>query len=799
METDSETSTFNAINPATGEAVSLALQELWLTGRVLPVGAALQVRHIFKCAEKKPVEVVYSFGLPRDAALRRFHIVGKGFSVASDLKPTEEAAKDYEAGIQAGRLSTLARQYRDGVVNLNVGNVRPDEVVAVYLEILAGVDRRDDSLRLRFPFTLSPTYHAKARAIEAAPGVGEMELPEEFGDVILPPWMKDGKDLHAVGFDLAIALPRPPAEIGSPSHSIAVTNGTDGVSHVRLAPAKDIPDRDLVLDVRTAGNLSGLTGGVGKDGKGHFAVVVPSTDFGKAQTGPCRIVFVVDRSGSMRGPAMAQAKQAVNACLGALSPEESFGIVAFDDHVEHMADHLLKGDAAGRDAAKRFLESVDARGGTELAAGFGAGASLLGKDGGDMLVLTDGQVSGTDEILAKARAAGIRIHCLGIGGASQDRFLTLLSRETGGVSRFLTPRERVDMAAVELFSSIGKPVATGLRVEVDASSGIRIDPEPPSTVFAGSPVVLFAEARGRKPATIGLTWEADGGRKRLEVPCKLQAGGDAEAVLLLQGARLITDMEARMVTSDVDRAVAKREAARQRKALEELSARYGLASQAMSLVAVVKRKGDKAGEVPKTLVVPVGMPQDTAFGAYFDSAIASAAHNVDYCLAEPESAPPVSGHARRASPLSSGTGVHFAAGEGPEPKLMRKIPEPKFMRKKEDDSYDLLLQLAVRIEPDGGMPGRSVEDRWFATAVALIFFAAHGHTARSGIFRMHAQRLLAFLKAAPSTAADIERQSIVELAESGFASSGDWTRLARRLLSKGRVSDRDFWLQARRF
>lgn len=417
MKSNHEPSVFAAINSATGQEVKLALQELMLTGRLLPVGASLQVRHVFQCAETKPVEVVYAFGLPRDAALRRFRIVGKGFSVMSELKPTAEAVKIYEEGIEAGSLSSLARQYRDGVVNLNVGNIRPGETVAVYLEILAGVELRDDGLRFRFPFTLAPTYHAQARTIEAEPGMGEMELPEEFGDVILPRWMQNATGLHRVGFDLTVALPQAVAEIGSPSHAITVRHEADGQHQVSLAPEKDMPDRDLVLDVRAAEPLAGVTGGAE-----HFALVVPSSAFGKVEVERRRLVFVVDRSGSMQGTAMRQARQAVEACLGVLSKEDAFGVVAFDDKVECLAEQLMDGSRESREAARKFLETVEARGGTELAAGFLAAAKLLGKDGGDVLVLTDGQVSGTETILAKARAAGIRIHCLGIGSASQDRF-----------------------------------------------------------------------------------------------------------------------------------------------------------------------------------------------------------------------------------------------------------------------------------------------------------------------------------------------------------------------------------------
>src|SRR3974377_871451 len=112
-----------------------------------------------------------------------------------------------------------------------------------------------------------------------------------------------------------------------------------------------------------------------------------------------------------------------------------------------------------RVALRHFLQNINARGGTELAAGFLEAGRLLGTESGDVMLLTDGQVMGTEDILEKARSARIRIHVLGIGSASQDRFLALLARQTGGVSRFLTPQERVDIAAGGLFGSMGRPAA----------------------------------------------------------------------------------------------------------------------------------------------------------------------------------------------------------------------------------------------------------------------------------------------------------------------------------------------------
>ena len=83
---------FMPVKSKTGRVIKLAMQDVFLTGKILAVGARLFVRHTFKSGEKKPLEVIYTFILPRDAALRRFRIKGEGFDVKSQLKPLKEAS-----------------------------------------------------------------------------------------------------------------------------------------------------------------------------------------------------------------------------------------------------------------------------------------------------------------------------------------------------------------------------------------------------------------------------------------------------------------------------------------------------------------------------------------------------------------------------------------------------------------------------------------------------------------------------------------------------------------------------------
>ncbi len=759
---------FAALAATTGQPIELYMQRLWLSGQVLPVGARLIVEHAFRSKEDQAVEVIYSFPLPRDAALRSFRIRGEDFDVHSELKETEQAVKVYEEGIAKGSLSALARQYGDGVVNLTVGDIRKKETVTVQLEILCGVELRDDGLRFRFPFTLAPGYHAQAKTASTAPGVGEIELPaDKFGDLILPRFHDDPSVLHQVGFELTLAGQLILDGIGSPSHAVQVRQTGSLSARVALAGEKDVPDRDLILDVHFESVEPQVFAGVREDGRGHFAAIVPSTCFGAPKEGPRRVVILLDSSGSMLGGPIWQAHRAIEACLGALSDTDSFGLVVFNDHQATFRPSLSFATRALRDEARQFMFKQAATGGTNLTSGILQAAKLLAGEEGDILVITDGQVFGTEKILADARTVGSRLHCLGIGSASQDRFLALLARETGGVSRFLTPGERVDVPAVDLFASIGRPSASGLK----ASENIQ--PEPPSFVFRGTPVLLFGEATEPSDNQINLTW--DGGT--ITLPVEPGAKGVGETVWLLQGSRLITDWESRYPAEEATAPLEKRKESRVAHRLLQLSQTYGLASREMSLVAVVKR-GDRAGQLPETHVVPLGMPKGTKFGAYFGGPIPTGIVRMNFLAGAEQddtvnAVPGISiGMAKQRKPPSGlrsigMEGATFGAtfggvAEGADPA-----------------AYTLIL-LAGRLEPDGGMPGKDVEARAIATVLTLLAFLSGGHTPTAGAFRAHAARLVLFLENVKGLSKDHRKSAdaVIALARKGKAPAGEWLALA---------------------
>ncbi len=777
-----------AVRNEKGEEVQLVMQDLSLAGHVLPVGARVVVRHVFRSAESHPVEAVYAFGLPRDAALRQFRIEGENFSVRSDLREVDQAVKLYEQGIQEGRLSALARQYGDGLVNLSIGNLRPEEEVSVFLEVMAGVEARDDGYRFRFPFCLAPSYHSESRAAEVEPGVGELELPEDrFGDLLLPRFKRSSENLHRVSFDITLHQPGSHGEVSSPSHTVRVRPDGQDLVRVSLARESDVPNRDLVVDVKHTVEKPIVFTGLDNRDRGQLAVLIPSTCFGPVSQDPARVVIVLDRSGSMQGVPFRQAKKAVEACLSALSPSDKFGIVVFDHEVEKFKRKLAPADRKNRNRARQFLTTQEARGGTELRQALLKAGALFDEPGGDLLVVTDGQVFETESILKAAREMGHRLHVLGIGSASQDRFLSLLARETGGISRFLTARERVDLGALELFASIGNPVAEELTVESSGARKVELQPEPASAVFAGSPVDLWGETKGHGKGKIELSWEKpEPGAMTIEYKVSDVKAPLAETLRLLRGARLLTDADNNLVpaTGPAGR--------RQMKRIEErllgLSEEFQLASRQMALVAVVEQEGERAGTLPKTHVVPVGIPEDVEFDSYFgmlgggdlltmirSAPAAEINKSVNFlaCAMASEPTAPKTGQIRR-----------FLASKR---SLDEELVESSF------EDTNPLVELATLIESDGGMPGDSLGERVKQTLLALLCFSAEETINRSGIFKKHSQRLLSFIQGLeldqiPQKLRDLCSESL-GLLEQPDLDWENWSEVAEKLASGDQLSD----------
>jgi Ca-activated chloride channel family protein len=568
--------------------------------------ARATVRQRYRNDEAGPVEAIYVFPLPTRAVLTGFTMTVAGRRLTGEVHEREEAFARYDEAIATGHGAALLEQERANVFTATVGNLLPGEETVIEIEYLEPVQAEEGGVRWSVPALVAPRYvPGAATGDRSAHGVAEPTDRVPDADRISPPIaaVRYGLALELV-FDLGCEL-----DIDSPSHDVVVERlGTR--TRVSFARAEVPLDRDVVVTAvpraemaRTA-PIAAVLAHRGGAGKGHFALsVVPDLRAG-LQKRELRgdVVFVLDRSGSMGGASIEQARLALRLCLRQLREGDRFGILAFDDRIEAFASELVPFTQKTLTRADAWLERVSPRGGTELLAPLLRAVALA--PGGIIVVLTDGQVANEDEIerAVAERAGGSRFYSFGIGTNVSDALLVALAERTGGAVEMIHPGERIDDKVVAQFARALAPRVTDLRITFHGVEVAELAPAEPRELVDGEPFTLFGVYETAGQGTVQLRGTCDREAFFLELPVCLPERDDSRPGLPRLWAReRIRELERSVLDG--------RRARTTRERIIKLSREYGVASRYTSFVVVEERSGDRrTSKQPAARIVPVHAP-----------------------------------------------------------------------------------------------------------------------------------------------------------------------------------------------
>ncbi|MGC9394464.1 MAG: VWA domain-containing protein [Anaerolineae bacterium] len=300
------------------------------------------------------------------------------------------------------------------------------------------------------------------------------------------------------------------------SSSHDVTTERLDANHARVAweaqnvnPAEDF---DLFFGPAEGGFGSGMLTGERAD-REHFLFLFAPDDAAVGQDNalPKDIVFVIDRSGSMSGDKIEQARNALHFILDQLNPNDRFSIVSFDDQIEPLARHLQPVDRQTLSDARRFVRQLNARNSTDIEGALQTGLAIF-TDSEEragvsrlLVFLTDGLPTAgvTDDVTiaelvqqANARVEA-RMHVFGVGYDVNTRLLDRLALDNGGSVTYVQPGENFELALSEFYGRIANPVLTDVEVEFDGMRVTDLYPPTMPDLFRGSSVLLA----GRYEAT----------------------------------------------------------------------------------------------------------------------------------------------------------------------------------------------------------------------------------------------------------------------------------------------------------
>ena len=454
------------------------------------------------------VEGVYVFPLPESAAVDTLKIVSGNRVIVGEVKEKQEAKVIYEQAKREGQTASLVEQERPNLFTNSVANIGPHETVVVQIEYQEAIRQSNGVYSLRLPLVVAPRYNP-APIVQTVDfnadgsGYGTVNDPVPDRDRIEPPVLNPAKHdpVNPVTISVALAAGFALGDVTSHHHAVKVTTTGEDRRSITL-DAADIPaDRDFELTWTAKGSAPQV--GLFREtinGKDYLlATVTPPSVAAVAPSKPRETIFVIDNSGSMDGPSMQQAKDALLLGLRTLTPADRFNVIRFDDTYDVLFRSAVPANRAYLDQASAFVSALTANGGTEMIAPLQAALNddmVSAKTHLRQVVfITDGAIGNEQQLFATIGQSRGRssIFMVGIGSAPNTYLMTRAAEMGRGTFTLISEVDQVQSRMAELFTKIGQPVVTGLSAKLDGTA--VLSPSQLPDLYRGEPVVMMAEAQ----------------------------------------------------------------------------------------------------------------------------------------------------------------------------------------------------------------------------------------------------------------------------------------------------------------
>ncbi len=224
---------------------------------------------------------------------------------------------------------------------------------------------------------------------------------------------------------------------------------------------------------------------------------------------PLSLAVVIDRSGSMDGPPLENAKAAAMHLVQQLDANDAFSIVTYSSGDETVTPMTRATDAA-KSAAMAAIAGIYDDGGTCISCGLTRGANELARSpvlGGvqRIVLISDGQANegifDRDELArlaADTAAKGTSISTVGVGLDFDEVTMVRLADVGRGNYYFVEDTRHLDAMFARELGGLAETVAADVRLVITENPGVRIEEAYgyPTTREGNQVIVPVADLRG---------------------------------------------------------------------------------------------------------------------------------------------------------------------------------------------------------------------------------------------------------------------------------------------------------------
>lgn len=626
------------------EAPSLASDvRIDVNGQVVRV----TVQQRFRNPSAAWLEGIYVFPLPERSAVDRLTMTVGERRIEGKIMEREQAKQAYQAAAEEGRRASLLESERPNVFVTSVANVGPGEEILVEIQYQDRAHYEDGRYSLRFPMVVAPRYSpapsvptvnlpvpAQPPVIEAQPiahsdpsdgGLddGQRHPPERKGDLFGRVRHPDEGPANPVSLEIRLDPGFALAALKSLYHPVSVDELDETRRLIALADGPVPADRDFVLEWQPRAGAAPEAAVFAEeiDGESYLLLTLlpPQTEESATQNLPRDLVLVIDTSGSMYGPSLAQAKTALLAALDRLQPEDRFNLIAFDDMTRALFTSPRPANDSNLLHAAAAIGELEADGGTEMLPALRLALKDKVEPGRlrQVVFLTDGAVGNEQDLFLEIaeRLGDSRLFTVGIGSAPNSYFMRKAAEVGRGSFTHIGDVKEVATRMGSLFRKLERPSLTDVSAAFPAAAGKAIEsyPFPLPDLYAGEPVSFTTYLPGVPLAELegALLLTGKTGGEAWQRRVSLDGLAAAPGVAAVWARAKLTQIEDGLYRGE--------EADKVRKAALAVALDHRLVTRHTSLVAIDEEIARPEGETLESQEIARNLPQgwshEKVFGA----------------------------------------------------------------------------------------------------------------------------------------------------------------------------------------
>lgn len=438
------------------------------------------------------LEGYYIFPIPDGALINNFSMEIDGKELYAELLDSDKARKIYEDIVRQMHDPALLEYNEQNIFKLRIFPIEP-----------------------RSEKKISITY---SQVIESDNNLFEYVYPlntEKFS----------AKQLKNVSLKIDINSNEPLKNIYCPTHNVDIVNKSDNHAIISYEEINVKPDIDFKLYFSKNSSQIGLSLFTYKTGSkdGYFLLSAsPSIEFDKSNIENKDITFILDISGSMSGDKLEQAKKALMYCVNNLNNGDHFNIIRFSTEAYSLFNELKTAAKENKEDAKKFIEELQASGGTNIEEAFSL--AFLNYKKSDrpyfLVFITDGKPTigeMNDKKLVKFILSLIkqeaRIFTFGVGNEINTHLLDKLADATNAWRTYVSEEEDIEIKVSNFYDKIQSPVLSDIKLDFGNIEVYQTYPKHLHSLFKGSNLLVFGRYKDSDKSKVTLSGKVHGKEK----------------------------------------------------------------------------------------------------------------------------------------------------------------------------------------------------------------------------------------------------------------------------------------------